>query len=252
MSITARASATLRASRRCSKASAPARSAIRSWTSRKAAVVIVIGANPTVNHPVAATFIKNAMRNGTKLIVMDPRRSELARTAYRFLQFKPDTDVALLNAMMHVIIEENLVDAKFIADRTLGYAELAKNVAGLQPGADGADLRHSRGYHSRGRAAVCDQLRLHDSLGHGHQPAYSRHRQCPLSHRAGADDGPDRQTGYRAASAARTEQCAGRIGCRAHSDDVSGLSARRQPPGASSASRRPGTCPSTSSTTSRG
>ncbi len=99
----------------------------------QAAVVIVIGANPTVNHPVAATFIKNAMRTGTKVIVMDPRRSDLARTAYRFLQFKPDTDVALLNAMMHVIIEENLVDAKFIADRTLGYAELAKNVQGYDP-----------------------------------------------------------------------------------------------------------------------
>jgi formate dehydrogenase major subunit len=99
----------------------------------QAAVVIVIGANPTVNHPVAATFIKNAMKNGTKLIVMDPRRSELARTAYRFLQFKPDTDVALLNAMMHVIIEENLVDEGFIADRTLGYAELAKNVQGYSP-----------------------------------------------------------------------------------------------------------------------
>jgi formate dehydrogenase major subunit len=100
---------------------------------KQAAVVILIGANPTVNHPVAATFLKNAMREGTKLIVMDPRRSELARTAYRFLQFKPDTDVALLNAMMHVIIEENLVDAKFIADRTLGYAELVKNVAGYSP-----------------------------------------------------------------------------------------------------------------------
>jgi formate dehydrogenase major subunit len=99
----------------------------------QAAVVIVIGANPTVNHPVAATFIKNAMKHGTKLIVMDPRRSELARTAYRFLQFKPDTDVALLNAMMHVIIEENLVDERFIADRTLGYAELAKNVQGYSP-----------------------------------------------------------------------------------------------------------------------
>jgi formate dehydrogenase major subunit len=99
----------------------------------KAAVVILIGANPTVNHPVAATFLKNAMRNGTKLIVMDPRRSELARTAYRFLQFKADTDVALLNAMMHVIIEENLVDDQFIADRTLGYAELAKNVQGYSP-----------------------------------------------------------------------------------------------------------------------
>jgi formate dehydrogenase major subunit len=99
----------------------------------KASVVILIGANPTVNHPVAASFLKNAMRNGTKLIVMDPRRSELARTAYRYLQFKPDTDVALLNAMMHVIVEENLVDAKFIADRTLGYAELVKNVAGYSP-----------------------------------------------------------------------------------------------------------------------
>jgi formate dehydrogenase major subunit len=99
----------------------------------KAGVVILIGANPTVNHPVAATFLKNAMRNGTKLIVMDPRRSELSRTAYRFLQFKADTDVALLNAMMHVIIEENLVDPKFIADRTLGYEELAKNVAGYSP-----------------------------------------------------------------------------------------------------------------------
>jgi formate dehydrogenase major subunit len=99
----------------------------------QAAVVIVIGANPTVNHPVAATFIKNAMKNGTKVIVMDPRRSDLARTAYRFLQFKADTDVALLNAMMHVIIEENLVDEKFIADRTLGYAELVKNVQGYSP-----------------------------------------------------------------------------------------------------------------------
>jgi formate dehydrogenase major subunit len=99
----------------------------------KASVVILIGANPTVNHPVAASFLKNAMRSGTKLIVMDPRRSELARIAYRYLQFEPDTDVALLNAMMHVIIEENLVDPKFIADRTFGYAELVKNVAGYSP-----------------------------------------------------------------------------------------------------------------------
>jgi formate dehydrogenase major subunit len=99
----------------------------------KAEVVILIGANPTVNHPVAASWLKNAMRSGTKLILMDPRRSELARTAYRYLQFKPDTDVALLNAMMHVIVEENLVDAKFIADRTLGYDALVENVKGYSP-----------------------------------------------------------------------------------------------------------------------
>ena len=99
----------------------------------KAEVVILIGANPTVNHPVAATWLKNAMRSGTKLILMDPRRSELSRTAFRYLQFKPDTDVALLNAMMHVIVEENLVDAKFIADRTLGYDALVENVKGYSP-----------------------------------------------------------------------------------------------------------------------
>ena len=72
----------------------------------QAEVVILIGANPTVNHPVAATWMKNAVAGGTKLIVMDPRRSELTRYAHRYLQFKADTDVALLNAMMHVIVEE--------------------------------------------------------------------------------------------------------------------------------------------------
>ncbi|HET7528108.1 MAG TPA: molybdopterin-dependent oxidoreductase, partial [Burkholderiaceae bacterium] len=99
----------------------------------KAEVVILIGANPTVNHPVAATWMKNAAASGTKLIVMDPRRSELTRYAHRYLQFKADTDVALLNAMMHVIVEEGLVDAKFIADRTLGYEALASNVKGYSP-----------------------------------------------------------------------------------------------------------------------
>src|SRR5204862_3774735 len=95
----------------------------------KADVVIVIGANPSVNHPVASSWIKNAANNGTKLIVCDPRRSELTRHAHRYLQFKPDTDVAMLNAMMHVIVEEDLVDESFIASRTIGYDELRANVA---------------------------------------------------------------------------------------------------------------------------
>ena len=77
----------------------------------KAEVVLLIGANPVVNHPVAATWIKNAVKSGTKLILADPRRSELARHATHYLQFKPDTDVALLNAMMHTIVEEGLVAA---------------------------------------------------------------------------------------------------------------------------------------------
>ncbi|MBA2961487.1 MULTISPECIES: formate dehydrogenase subunit alpha [Ramlibacter] len=99
----------------------------------KADVVIIIGANPTVNHPVAATWMKNAARAGTKLVILDPRRSELARFAHRYLQFKPDTDVALLNAMMHVIVSEGLVDQAFIANRTSGYEELRKNVEGYSP-----------------------------------------------------------------------------------------------------------------------
>jgi len=73
------------------------------------------------------------VKTGAKLIVMDPRRSELARHAHRFLQFKPDTDVALLNAMMHVIVTEKLVDEAFIASRTIGYADLERNVADYSP-----------------------------------------------------------------------------------------------------------------------
>jgi formate dehydrogenase major subunit len=99
----------------------------------KADVVLLIGANPVVNHPVAATWIKNAVKQGTKLILADPRRSELARHATHYLQFKPDTDVALLNAMMHTIVEEGLTAPQFIADRTSGYDALARNVAEYSP-----------------------------------------------------------------------------------------------------------------------
>ncbi|WP_280152378.1 formate dehydrogenase subunit alpha [Piscinibacter sp. XHJ-5] len=99
----------------------------------KAEVVLLIGANPVVNHPVAATWMKNAARLGTKLIVCDPRRSDLSRIAYRHLQFNPDTDVALLNAMMNVIVTEGLVDDAFIASRTIGYDELRRNVEAYTP-----------------------------------------------------------------------------------------------------------------------
>src|SRR6185436_16833789 len=76
----------------------------------KAEVMFVIGANPTSNHPVAATFMKNAAKSGAKLILADPRKSDLSRHATYFLQFNADTDVALLNAMLHVIVSEGLVD----------------------------------------------------------------------------------------------------------------------------------------------
>jgi formate dehydrogenase major subunit len=96
-------------------------------------VFIIIGANPAVNHPVAATFMKNAIERGAKLILMDPRRTELARLATYTLQFQPDTDVALLNALMHVIIEEGLTDDEFIRTRTKGFAELKQLVTAYSP-----------------------------------------------------------------------------------------------------------------------
>jgi formate dehydrogenase major subunit len=99
----------------------------------KAEVVFLIGANPTVNHPVAATWMKNAAKRGTKLIVADPRRTELARHATRFLQFEADTDVALLNALMYTIVEEGLVNEAFVRDRTSGYEALRDNVKKYSP-----------------------------------------------------------------------------------------------------------------------
>jgi formate dehydrogenase major subunit len=99
----------------------------------QAEVAIVIGANPTVNHPVAATFMKNAAKAGTKLIVIDPRESDLSRHATYFLQFRSDTDVALLNSMMHVIIEEGLANETFIRERTENFEALKANVADYSP-----------------------------------------------------------------------------------------------------------------------
>lgn len=98
-----------------------------------AEVIVIIGSNPTTNHPVAATFIKNASRAGKTLIVMDPRRNDIARHADYFLQFKPDTDVAILNAIMHSIIKQGLVDKDFVNNRTEGYAELEKHLQEFSP-----------------------------------------------------------------------------------------------------------------------
>jgi formate dehydrogenase major subunit len=99
-----------------------------------AEVMIVIGANPTENHPVAATFIKNAAHTpGKTLILIDPRGNPLARHAHYHLQFRSDTDIALLNAMMHTIIEEGLTDDEFIAKRTSGFEELKEHVKDFPP-----------------------------------------------------------------------------------------------------------------------
>ena len=99
----------------------------------KAEVIFLIGANPSSNHPVAATWIKNATKRGAKLVVLDPRRNDLYRHAWRYLQFKPDMDVAMLNAMIYTIIEEDLVDKEFIKHRTSNFQALKENSKGYSP-----------------------------------------------------------------------------------------------------------------------
>ena len=100
---------------------------------KNAEVAIVIGARPGQNHPVAATFMKNAVKKGLKLIIMDPREQDLTRIAEKHLKFKPGTDVALLNAMLNVIVEEGLVDRQYIEKNTEGYLDLKKHVKDFTP-----------------------------------------------------------------------------------------------------------------------
>jgi formate dehydrogenase major subunit len=97
--------------------------------------IIVIGARPAENHPVAATFLKNAAKRGAKLIVMDPRGQSqgISRYASHVLQFKPGRDVALLNAMLNVIIAEGMVDIQYVQAHTEGYESLQQRIKDFTP-----------------------------------------------------------------------------------------------------------------------
>ena len=93
-------------------------------------VIFVLGANTTESHPVFGAALKRALKRGTKLIVADPRRIELAARADVHLQMLPGTDVALLNAMLNHVLVKGLEDKAFIAARTTGFAEVR---AAVQP-----------------------------------------------------------------------------------------------------------------------
>ncbi len=99
----------------------------------QADVAILVGCNPAVNHPVAATFFKQAAMRGTKLIVLDPRGQALGDYAYRMVRFTPGADVALLDAMLNVIVTEGLHDAEFIARHTEGFEALARHLRATTP-----------------------------------------------------------------------------------------------------------------------
>ena len=95
-------------------------------------VIIVIGANPTENHPVAATFFKQAAKRST-LVVMDPRGQALKRHATHMLQFTPGTDVALLNALLNVIVTEGLYDRQYIDAHVSGFEAFSRHILDFTP-----------------------------------------------------------------------------------------------------------------------
>ena len=96
-------------------------------------LIILIGSNPTANHPVAASWMKNAAQRGTRIVLADPRITDIGRHTWRNLQFKPDTDVALLNAMLHVIVHEGLCNEAFLKERADNVAELKAHVQDYTP-----------------------------------------------------------------------------------------------------------------------
>jgi formate dehydrogenase alpha subunit len=130
---------------------------------KKADLLFIIGSNTTECHPIIGRYVRQAVMSGnTRLIVADPRRIPLAKKATLHLRQKPGSDVALLNAMMHVILEENLHDKKFIEERTEGFEELAETVKKYTPemaeeitGVPGADIiRAARQFAAAERACI--------------------------------------------------------------------------------------------------
>ncbi len=99
----------------------------------RAKMFLVIGSNMTEAHPVASTFVKNAVLSGAKLIVVDPRRHRLVDFADMHLPLKVGSDIALLNAIMHVLIQEELYDKAFVAEHTTGFDALKETVMAYPP-----------------------------------------------------------------------------------------------------------------------
>ncbi len=194
---------------------------------------IVTGTNTTETHPVIANFLKRAVRkNGAKLIVIDPRQIDMTDFATLWLRQNPGTDVAVFQAMAHVIVEEELYDRDFIAERTEGFndylesletftPEWAEQVSGVP-----AEIDPRGGPHLRQR-----QPRRH-LLGHGHQPEHPRHRQHPLAGQPGPDVRPRRQVRHRPQPAARPEQRPGLLRQRRPAQRLHRLPERRRRRGA--------------------
>lgn len=99
----------------------------------QAEVAVIAGCNPTENHPVAATFMKDAATRGTKLLVVNVRRPPIADYAEQYVQIRPGSDVAFYNGVLHVLVTERLYDARFVAERTEGFEALREVVLRYPP-----------------------------------------------------------------------------------------------------------------------
>src|SRR3972149_4527678 len=129
-------------------------------------LIMVVGSNTTETHPVIALRIKKAVRSGSRLIVIDPRNIELTRLAQRHLRLNVGTDIALFNAMAHVIIRERLYDEDYVSGRVDGLDELARHVEKYTPeaaeeitGVPAAEITAAaREYAKAERAAICYTL----------------------------------------------------------------------------------------------
>ena len=124
-------------------------------------LVFVFGYNPADSHPIVANHVINAKRNGAKIIVCDPRKIETARIADMHIALKNGSNIALLNAMGHVIIEENLYDKAFVASRTEGFEEYRKIVEGYTPesveditGVSASEIRQAARMYAQAKSAA--------------------------------------------------------------------------------------------------
>jgi formate dehydrogenase major subunit len=124
-------------------------------------VIVVIGANPTENHPVAATFFKQAAKRGAQLFVMDPRGQALKRHASHMLQFKNGTDVAMLNGILNTIVTEKLYDEQYIQTYVEGFPAFAESIKEFTPeemapicGIEADELRTVARKFARAKSAI--------------------------------------------------------------------------------------------------
>jgi len=130
-------------------------------------LLLVAGSNTTEAHPVISLRMKQAVRKGAKLIVIDPRKIELTKWATRHLQINVGTDIPLFNAFAHVMIKEGLFDREYVENRTEGFDELAKHVEFYTPeyaaevcGVPASEIiETAREYAAAsGKAAICYTL----------------------------------------------------------------------------------------------